>query len=157
MNWEAVGAISEMLGAIAVLATLIYLTVQVRHSKELLERNEKISLGNAYQARVDLLVQRSYNYFIPEVADALIKHKEGGLDALSEKEKLLLQNLAINDVAQQEMSLYLEELSLLDEAENESTKRRIMRSYLWWKELEANPRGRVKRYYESQTSNSGDA
>jgi len=157
MNWEAIGAIAEFLGAIAVLATLVYLTVQVRHSRELLERNEKIALGNAYQARIDLLVQRSYNYFIPEVADALIKHREGGLDALSEKEKMFLQNIAINDVAQQEMSLYLEKLGLLDEAENEGTKRRIMWAYSWWKELGANPHGRVKSYYESQTDKSGDA
>ena len=39
MNWEAVGAIAELLGAIAVVATLIYLAIQVRHSKNALELN----------------------------------------------------------------------------------------------------------------------
>ena len=33
MNWDAISAISESLGTIAVLVTLIYLTVQVKDSK----------------------------------------------------------------------------------------------------------------------------
>ena len=32
MNWEAIGAVGEILGAIAVVATLIYLSIQIRHS-----------------------------------------------------------------------------------------------------------------------------
>ena len=32
VNWEAVGAIAEMLGAVAVFLTLAYLAVQVRQS-----------------------------------------------------------------------------------------------------------------------------
>ena len=33
MNWEAIGAVGEVLGAIAVVITLGYLAVQVRHAK----------------------------------------------------------------------------------------------------------------------------
>ena len=32
MNWEAAGAIGEIIGAIAVFATLIYLAIQIRHT-----------------------------------------------------------------------------------------------------------------------------
>jgi len=32
MNWEAVGAIGEIFGAVAVLATLVYLAKQIRHN-----------------------------------------------------------------------------------------------------------------------------
>ncbi len=35
MNWDALGAVAETLGAIAVLATLIYLAIQIRQTKEL--------------------------------------------------------------------------------------------------------------------------
>ena len=35
MNWDAVGAISEAVGVVAVLVTLIYLAVQVRHTNML--------------------------------------------------------------------------------------------------------------------------
>jgi ABC-type molybdate transport system permease subunit len=34
MNWEAIGVAGEIIGAIAVLATLIYLAVQVRESSK---------------------------------------------------------------------------------------------------------------------------
>lgn len=34
MNWEAIGAIGEILGAVGVLATLIYLSQQIRKSAE---------------------------------------------------------------------------------------------------------------------------
>ena len=32
MNWDAVGAVAELLGAVATVATLAYLAVQIRHS-----------------------------------------------------------------------------------------------------------------------------
>lgn len=39
MNWDAVGAISELVGAVAVVGTLLFLAAQVRHSKEATEQN----------------------------------------------------------------------------------------------------------------------
>ena len=35
MNWDAVGAIAETIGGIAVLVTLVYLAVQVRHANRI--------------------------------------------------------------------------------------------------------------------------
>ena len=35
MNWDALGAIAEMIGGIAVLITLVYLAVQVRHANRI--------------------------------------------------------------------------------------------------------------------------
>ncbi len=36
MNWDAIGAMGDLLGSVAVFATLIYLAIQVRSSKDLL-------------------------------------------------------------------------------------------------------------------------
>ncbi len=33
MNWDAIGAIAELLGAIGVIASLVYLAVQIRHGQ----------------------------------------------------------------------------------------------------------------------------
>ena len=52
MNWEAVGAVGELIGAAAVVVTLIYLTVQVRYAKHQLEIHGEISRA---QASVPLL------------------------------------------------------------------------------------------------------
>ena len=34
MNWEAIGAAGEVLGAVAVFVTLVYLATQIRHARE---------------------------------------------------------------------------------------------------------------------------
>ena len=41
MNWEAIGAIGEVIGALAVVASLIYLAGQVRHNNQL-ARNDSL-------------------------------------------------------------------------------------------------------------------
>lgn len=48
MNWEAIGAIAESFGAIGVIATLIYLAIQVRHSKEATDANTRQMRGEAF-------------------------------------------------------------------------------------------------------------
>ena len=40
MNWDAVGAIAELLAAIGALAALIYLALQIRHNTEALRKSE---------------------------------------------------------------------------------------------------------------------
>jgi hypothetical protein len=47
MNWDAIGAISETVGAFAVVITLIYLAVQVRQSNSQQRREEIVSLQNS--------------------------------------------------------------------------------------------------------------
>jgi hypothetical protein len=38
MNWDAVGAISQVLGSIAVFITLVYLAIQTRHARDAKQR-----------------------------------------------------------------------------------------------------------------------
>ena len=46
MNWDAIGAIAEMLGSIAVVITLIVLLIQVRHSASMLKHSTVQSIMN---------------------------------------------------------------------------------------------------------------
>ena len=41
MNWDAIGAIAELLGAIGVIASLIYLATQIRQSREQMSQNTR--------------------------------------------------------------------------------------------------------------------
>jgi hypothetical protein len=50
MNWDAVGAIAEILGAVAVLTTLVYLAIQIRHLKK---QNESDALDHVIDALND--------------------------------------------------------------------------------------------------------
>ena len=49
MNWDAIGAIAELLGAIGVIASLIYLATQIRQSREQMSQNTKALRAGAYQ------------------------------------------------------------------------------------------------------------
>ncbi len=46
MNWDALGAIAELLGAVGVIASLLYLGRQIRQST-------KQSFASSYQARAE--------------------------------------------------------------------------------------------------------
>ena len=54
MNWEAIGAVAEMLGSLAVLVTLIYLAVQVRHAREDVRRSVRQSRAEVSRERLQI-------------------------------------------------------------------------------------------------------
>jgi heme/copper-type cytochrome/quinol oxidase subunit 1 len=80
MNWEAIGAIGEILGALAVILTLIYLAVQVRYTKDLV-RNQNHQ--TSYEQWANTLAPQATS---PQVADLLVKGKKSYLE-LDEGEK----------------------------------------------------------------------
>ena len=59
MNWEAVGAIAELLGAIAVFLTLAYLALQVRQNANALRHQNDFSAAQIMQVRTDTLIDVS--------------------------------------------------------------------------------------------------
>ena len=70
MNWEAIGASGEVLGGVLVLATLVYLSIQIRQTN-------KIAL---YNAQKDLLSRYDEIHKIittsPELTEALLRREE---------------------------------------------------------------------------------
>ncbi len=48
MNWDAIGAIAELLGAVGVIGSLVYLATQIRQSREQTAENTR-----AHSRRVD--------------------------------------------------------------------------------------------------------
>ncbi len=50
MNWEAIGAVGEILGAIAVVLTLAYLAIQVRYAKKATMDATSLNRANGVQA-----------------------------------------------------------------------------------------------------------
>ena len=97
MNWEAVGAISELIGALGVIASLGYVAYQIRQNTKQLEQNERASIAAAVNASLtNYRENRRYIYTSSEVSDICLK---GMADpaALAETERyrfrLLIQNL----------------------------------------------------------------
>ena len=58
MNWEAIGAVGEIVGAAGVIATLCYLAIQIRHS------------NRESQSNVAWAITNSLNSFISDVASS---------------------------------------------------------------------------------------
>jgi hypothetical protein len=52
MNWEAVGALGEIVGALAVLVTLVYLATQIRQNTAQQKREELVSIQHGQNAVV---------------------------------------------------------------------------------------------------------
>jgi hypothetical protein len=54
VNWDAIGAVGELLGSIAVLVTLVYLAIQVRHARA--EASRALSQGRMEANRALLVM-----------------------------------------------------------------------------------------------------
>jgi hypothetical protein len=50
MNWEAIGAVGEVAGAIGVIATLGYLAVQIRHNTRSVRAASRLDIASGWRA-----------------------------------------------------------------------------------------------------------
>lgn len=89
MNWDAIGAIGEIIGAIAVVATLFYLAVQVRETRKDARLSAIQAQRSAVQAnrelRIEMFLSERDSPYIPAIR---IKADRG--EELSEEEQLRL-------------------------------------------------------------------
>ena len=70
MNWEAIGAVGEVLGAAAVILTLFFLIVQLRQNTRALEENARLARDDAANRNYsDLARWRDLIIREPEVTD----------------------------------------------------------------------------------------
>lgn len=82
MNWEAIGAVGEVVGAVAVVGTLAYLAVQIRAQA----RDAKLA---AVQTLTSNIMEAYSGLMEPQLADVWVR---GGkdFDSLAEAEKIQL-------------------------------------------------------------------
>lgn len=91
MEW---GAIGELLGAIGVIATLIYLSMQIRQNTHSMEESRRLALAQTYQLRSDALQQMVVQAATSELGEIIVKLTEAGyptnvasLDTLTPEER----------------------------------------------------------------------
>ena len=89
MNWEALGTLAEIVGAAAVLVTLIYLSIQMRMTRVAAEETSKHATQEATNAAVEMYSRwRSMTISGADVSAILRKDKAG--EDLSEQELIVL-------------------------------------------------------------------
>ena len=109
MNWEALGAIGEIVGAAGVIATLVYLSVQLRQNTKALRSNAWQSIQDSEQRFDDLFSSN------PQVCEVWMKGNKGGLDALeSEAERFQFTSLAKQLIDQFQTHHYQHERGLIE-------------------------------------------
>ena len=79
MNWEAIGAIGEVVGAVAVVATLLYLSTQLR-------QNTRAAHNSSWQAIVQLLSNLDVTEATDPSLSEFIRRAESSADGLSDDE-----------------------------------------------------------------------
>jgi len=77
MNWEALGAIGEIVGAVAVIATLGYLAVQMRQNTIQMRESVKVTHLDSLHQTIDSFSRYRHLLSQPEAADVYVRGLDG--------------------------------------------------------------------------------
>jgi hypothetical protein len=116
MNWDAIGAIAETLGAVGVIASLVYLATQIRHSREQMSQNTRAMRASGYQSffqSMDEVAMRSTSS--PEMAEAL-RLGITNFDQLNEEQAFYFNNWMLGMFMAFENGHYQFRTGILDES-----------------------------------------
>lgn len=104
MNWEAIGAMSEIIGALAVVITLAYLAVQIRQNNDLLrsESRQVLVSNDVTSLRAGMELADVFAKFVSE-------------SELSAEEQLRMSFMFALDLRNREFEYFQYKNGLLDE------------------------------------------
>jgi hypothetical protein len=88
MNWDALGAIGELIGAIAVFVTLVYLAIQLRQNTKALKSATFQNVSSAMACNVEVLATA------PNVSPFMLK-AQPGLSSLNDEERVRFGGFAM--------------------------------------------------------------
>jgi hypothetical protein len=111
MNWDAIGAIGENVGALAVLATLIYLAVQVRQNSDLQRAQTHQQLAQERTLNLRMIVENT------ELRHAIAKAALG--EPLTADETGVLFWVTIINLRAYENDLYQHSKGMIEDEELE--------------------------------------
>jgi len=143
MNWDAIGAVGEIIGAMAVVASLAYLALQIRHNtREVEEQNRAHELGTLSDIAGRFTSWRSRIIENPEVA-ALWQRGRDELGVLESDERFRFDHLAEEFYWSFAMLWLYHGIGGVDEASLELTINNINRAAntpglkQWWQESDS--------------------
>lgn len=142
MNWEAIGAVGEIIGATAVVVTLAFLLVQLRLNARLLDENRDALRTQALQERTRSVVELHYLMIeSPYLAPILTKIDSApnlaeGIGTLDPEERRRLVGFAMSSLTRIDNQIYMYQQGLFDDDYYEYNTRSSVRArYPLWKAL----------------------
>ncbi|MEM7363840.1 MAG: hypothetical protein AAF525_07430 [Pseudomonadota bacterium] len=132
MSWLEItallGNLGEFVGALAVVATLIYLAIQVRYAKASLDANtaaleedRRLALVQTYQTRALAAVDNAVYMSEPAMISVLDKIRDDGVDGLSQDEVRRFTTFAMTQIMRLDAIHFAWERGFIDEDFYENT------------------------------------
>lgn len=138
MNWDAVGAIGEVVGAAAVVVTLLFLLSQLRQNTKALDASRAANVSQLYQFRaqmhMDGVLRRAeaLGHLLPDV---LKRMREEGVEALDPSERMFLVFHATADAVRLDNGLFQHENGFLDDDYVDYIRRSIRLLAPGWEQI----------------------
>ncbi len=138
------GALGEFIGAIAVVATLVYLAIQIRQNTHTMEESKRLALAQTYQMRADalqeMLVRASESEHIGPIITKLTlagyPEDLASLEVLTAEERGRFRQWQIAQQTHWDNMYYQYQQGFLDEEYyNDSLKERVRRLAPVWEAL----------------------
>ena len=138
------GALGELVGAVAVVATLVYLAVQIRQNTRSMEESKRLALAQTYQMRADalqsMLVRAADSQYIGPLITKLTQQgypeDVSALDRLSPEERGRFRQWQIAQQTHWDNMFYQYQQGFLDEEYYcDSFRERVARLAPTWKAL----------------------
>ena len=138
MNWEAFGAIGEVVGAAAVVVTLLFLSFQLRQNTRSLDDSRRANISQLYQFRaqmhMDGMLRKAESSGL-NLAEVTAGMRENGFDSLSEAEKAFLISHATADAVRLDNGLFQHRNGFLDDDYVAYIERMIRVAAPYWREI----------------------
>lgn len=144
MTLTELGSLGEFLGSIAVLATLVYLSVQIRQNTKSMNESKKLALAQTYQMRADalqaMLVQAADSEHIGPIITRLTgagyPENVAALDTLSQEERGRFRQWQIAQQTHWDNMFFQYQQGFIDEEYyRDSFRERVRRLAPTWKAL----------------------
>ncbi len=141
MNWDAIGAIAELLGAIGVIASLVYLAGQIRHSRDQMSQNTRAMRAGTFQ-EFDRTMHESANdaLRVPGL-DRVVRLGMDNFDQLNEDDAFRFSFWMTSVSTRFDTANYLFREGMLDESRWQRTLQEL-RVFLempgvvqWWRQV----------------------
>jgi hypothetical protein len=115
MNWDAIGAIAETLGAVGVIASLVYLAGQIRHSRDQMSQNTQALRAGTYQQFQSELGDAFWRAIEVPGLDSVVRSGFTDYRQLNEADAFKFNFFMVGCIAAYENAQYQFRAGLLDE------------------------------------------
>jgi len=144
MTLMELGALGELVGAIAVVFTLVYLAIQIRQNTQAMDESRRLALAQTYQMRADalqeMLVRAAESEHIGPIITKLVDfgypEEIGSLEQLTSDERGRFRQWQIAQQTHWDNMFYQYQQGFLDdEYYRDSFRERVRRLAPIWKAL----------------------